>query len=60
MPIDTDVETRMDCYGKGMLRKWTSTYCLKNCCFIEQDLCYLQTLENLDAFKRMLEEKVII
>jgi len=59
MPIDTDVETRMKCYGK-MGRKLITEYCLKSCCFIEQDLCYMQTLENLASFKKELGEKVII
>jgi len=58
MPIDTDVETRMLCFGK--MGEQHINDCIMGCCFIEHDLCYMQTKKNLNTFKRKLEDKVII
>ena len=44
MPIDTDVDVRMKCYGKKDGQdEW---FCEWACCFIEQDLCAMQTDDN--------------
>ena len=44
MPIDTDVDVRMKCYGKKDEQdEW---FCEWACCFIEQDLCDMQTEDN--------------
>jgi len=37
MPIDTDVETRMKCFGHKSDHDIED--CNRHCCFIEKDLC---------------------
>lgn len=41
MPIDTDVETRMACFGK--IDTQCEDDCEETCCFIEMDKCIQET-----------------
>jgi hypothetical protein len=51
MPIDTDVETREKCFGNQDMYKANYKYCFKRCCYIERDLCHIETIKNLDIIR---------
>ena len=50
MPINTNIETRMACFGK--ILEQNEDDCIEKCCFIEMDLCIRETKNRLGTCPR--------